>query len=299
MRRPRCRSDPHILLLATAACSEPHPLVQPARCSSHRDATAEHSQAPGGSGAAAPNGPLRAIDASARPGGGLDGVAIPPDDRGIAALGRCSALSPTDTAGLLALQPFPNGQRRRMDRQRRSGVKVDLVRAEPSPHGRLVGARESLEQPSGHGESPGRPARHLAPDGPARRDGLDVAGSMTSRPMKWSGSSKALATMTARSSTVSHPTGRSVHELWHEVPDGGGREELGLGHQFHERRGVEDRSREIEGPEVRRHLHLGLPGPNAAVLDAWASAAVDELGDAHPLGHLGDLLSLPHLPRSR
>jgi hypothetical protein len=33
--------------------------------------------------------------------------------------------------------------------------------------------------------------------------------SMTSRPMKRSGSPKAVATMTARSSTVSHPTGRS------------------------------------------------------------------------------------------
>jgi hypothetical protein len=38
------------------------------------------------------------------------------------------------------------------------------------------------------------------------------------------------------------------------------------------------------------------PRTQAAALDAWASAAVDELGDAHPLGHLGDPPSLPHLP---
>jgi hypothetical protein len=56
------------------------------------------------------------------------------------------------------------------------------------------------------------------------------------------------------------------------------------------------RSGEIEGPYVRCHLELCLPGPNAAALDAWASAAVDELRNAHSLGHLGDLLSLPHLP---
>jgi hypothetical protein len=63
-----------------------------------------------------------------------------------------------------------------MDGQRWSGVKVDLVRAQPSPHGRLVGTGEPLEQPERHRESPGRPARHLAPDGPARIDGLDIAG---------------------------------------------------------------------------------------------------------------------------
>lgn len=59
--------------------------------------------------------------------------------------------------------------------------------------------------------------------------------------------------------------------------------------------GVEDRGGEIEGRYVRRHLELCLPGPNAAALDAWTSAAVDELGGAHSLGHLGDLLSLLHL----
>ena len=41
---------------------------------------------------------------------------------------------------------------------------------------------------------------------------------------------------------------------------------------------------------------LVSPGANAGVLDAWAGAAVDEQGNAHPLGHLGDLLSLPDLP---
>jgi hypothetical protein len=79
------------------------------------------------------------------------------------------------------------------------------------------------------------------------------------------------------------------------MPDGGGREGLGVSHQFHECGGVEDRHREIQGPEVRCHLELGLPGPNAAALDAWAGSALDELGNPHSLGHLGDLLSLPHL----
>ena len=44
------------------------------------------------------------------------------------------------------------------------------------------------------------------------------------------------------------------------------------------------------------YLDLGLPGANAGALDADTGPAVDDMGNPHPLGRIGDVLSLPHLP---
>jgi hypothetical protein len=93
-------------------------------------------------------------------------------------------------------------------------------------------------------------ARHVAPDGPARLDGLDVAGENDFASDEAVRIAEGLGDDDGQilHRQPPHRLGRS-HELWHEVPDGGGREELGLGHQFHERGGVEDRCGQLEGPD--------------------------------------------------
>src|SRR5918994_5369958 len=71
---------------------------------------------------------------------------------------------------------IPGRSAPQVESQRWCRIQINLVGPEPSPHGRLVGTHKPLEQLKGHGKLPGRPARHLAPDGPARLDRLDIAG---------------------------------------------------------------------------------------------------------------------------
>lgn len=53
-----------------------------------------------------------------------------------------------------------------MDLARRSRIEVDVFRAQPPPHGRLVGPREPLEQPHGHREATGEAPGDIPPDLP-------------------------------------------------------------------------------------------------------------------------------------
>lgn len=70
--------------------------------------------------------------------------------------------------------------------------------------GRLVRTGEACEQPDRHGKPTGGAAPYLPPDRPADCTSL-VSG--RSRPTNVSGSAKTFPTITARSSTESHPTG--------------------------------------------------------------------------------------------
>src|SRR5215216_6829137 len=98
-------------------------------------------------------------------------------------------------------------------------------------------------------EPPGWFASRLAPDGPAVIDGLDIAGQ---REVAADEAGRIAEGLGHNDGQILHrePPHRSSrsHELGHEMPDGGGREELSLGHQLHERHGPQGRDGEYQRP---------------------------------------------------